>query len=241
MQKPTQKSNRLIHGDCITEMQKMSPASVDLILTDPPYLVGYKDRNGRSIQNDIEDDWLKPSVAEMARLLKPNSHCISFYGWNKADKFLQAWKQAKLYPVGHIVFQKEYASKEGFLKSHHECAYLLAKGRPTKPTEPIKDILQFEYTGNQLHPTQKPVVPLERLIETFSKPNDVILDPFCGSGTTAVAAANTKRRFIAIEKDETYYKATHDRLVKHYTQLLEKKRSMESSARNQDRSVDLTR
>jgi site-specific DNA-methyltransferase (adenine-specific) len=66
-------------------MQRLQSGSVDLILTDPPYLVRYRDRSGRTVANDNNADWLQPAFAEMYRLLKPGGFAISFYGWNEVD------------------------------------------------------------------------------------------------------------------------------------------------------------
>jgi site-specific DNA-methyltransferase (adenine-specific) len=74
------------------------------------------------------------------------------------------------------------------------------------------DILTFKRTNNVFHPTQKPVDLLEYFIKKSSVKNDIILDPFMGSGSTGVACANTKRCFIGIEKDEQYFLTAKDRL-----------------------------
>jgi hypothetical protein len=86
--------NTVVHGDCVAVMRRMESASVDFILTDPPYLCRYKARDGRTVINDDRDDWLEPAFAEMYRLLKPDSLCVSFYGWHSADKFIGAWRKA---------------------------------------------------------------------------------------------------------------------------------------------------
>lgn len=70
--------------------------------------------------------------------------------------------------------------------------------------------------GKQVHPTQKPVALLEWLIATYTKPDDLVLDPVFGSGTTGVACANLGRRFIGIEKDATYFAAGKERIEKAY-------------------------
>lgn len=90
---PTEK-NAVIQGDCIDVMRAMPAASVDLILTDPPYLVNYRSRDGRTLSNDDNDRWLDPAFAEAFRVLRPNRVCVSFYGWSRADRFLAAWRAA---------------------------------------------------------------------------------------------------------------------------------------------------
>ncbi|EEQ2975747.1 TPA: DNA methylase [Escherichia coli] len=72
----------------------------------------------------------------------------------------------------------------------HECAYILAKGRPRLLQNPLPDVLGWKYSGNRHHPTEKPVTSLQPLIESFTHPNAIVLDPLCetqhnGSRTTA--------------------------------------------------------
>ena len=88
--------NRVTYGDCIEVMQSMPWASVDFILTDPPYLVNYRDRSGRSIASDDDDTWLKPAFRQMHRVLRPDSLCARFYGWTMTDAFMTAWREARI-------------------------------------------------------------------------------------------------------------------------------------------------
>jgi adenine-specific DNA-methyltransferase len=83
-------------------------------------------------------------------------------------------------------------------------AYLLAKGDVTPPATPIADVLDFPYSGNKFHPTQKPVLPLKQLIEAFCPPDGIVLDPFCGSGSTLIAAKQLGRRYLGIEIEEAH-------------------------------------
>ena len=73
-------------------------------------------------------------------------------------------------------------------------------------------MLEWKYSGNTLHPTQKPLCLLTPLIHCFSRPGDVVLDPFCGSGSTLLAAKLQGRRFIGIELDAAYCNIARDRL-----------------------------
>jgi site-specific DNA-methyltransferase (adenine-specific) len=205
--------SRLILGDCQQVMSGFPSRCVDFILTDPPYLVGFTDRSGRSIANDKQGDWLMPVSREMFRVLKPDSLAVSFYGWNRIDLFMQAWKAAGFRVVGHIVFTKPYASKSAFVGYQHESAYVLAKGRPPLPENPLPDVMAWQYSGNRHHPTEKPVSALRPLIESFTQPRDIILDPFAGSGSTCVAAAQSGRRWIGIELMEQYHAAGLRRLA----------------------------
>ena len=197
--------NSILHGNCIEKMAEMPANSVDLILTDPPYLVSYRDRAGRSIQNDTNDAWLRPAMREAYRVLKQDRVAVMFYGWTKVDAFFAAWKSAGFRPVGHIVFHKTYASKARFLSYRHEQAYLLAKGNPPLPAKPVPDVIDMPYSGNKLHPTQKPVQALAPLVRSFTLPGELVLDPFAGSGSTCAAATLCGRRYLGIELDSTYF------------------------------------
>ena len=194
-------------------MRTLPSESIDLALPDPPYLVNYRPRDRRQIANDANDDWLHPAYAEMYRVLKPNTFCVSFYGWPHVERFMETWKECGFRPVSHFAFIKKYPSREGYTKSFHEVAYLLAKGRPAKPADPPADVIDWEYTGNPLHPNQKPVDAIQKLIESFSKRGGVVLDPFAGSGTTGIAARNCSRDFILIEKVWCYFKDAQRRLA----------------------------
>lgn len=90
MQSVSDWENRIVHGDCISVMHAMPAQSVDLVVTDPPYLARYRDRAGRTVANDDNASWLQPAFAEAARVLKDHRFCVSFYGWHQADKFLAA-------------------------------------------------------------------------------------------------------------------------------------------------------
>jgi site-specific DNA-methyltransferase (adenine-specific) len=204
--------NKIIQGDCVEIMRGMPSENIDLIVTDPPYLVHYQSRDGKRVANDDNTLWVEPAFSEMYRVLKNNSFCVSFYGWNKVDVFLTAWRKAGFYPVGHLVWVKTYHSGEAFVRYAHESAYVLAKGRPERPQIPLRDVLEWKYTGNRLHPTQKPITAIEPLIQSFSSFHDVVLDPFSGSGTTPLAAQMLGRRYVGIELNGAYCETARKRL-----------------------------
>ncbi|EIF5180143.1 DNA methylase [Escherichia coli] len=132
--------SRFILGDCVRVMATFPGNAVDFILTDPPYLVGFRDRQGRTIAGDKTDEWLQPACNEMYRVLKKDALMVSFYGWNRVDRFMVAWKNAGFSVVGHLVFTKTYTSKAAYVGYRHECAYILAKGRPALPQKPLPDV-----------------------------------------------------------------------------------------------------
>lgn len=193
--------NQIAQGDCCDVLRTLPSGCVDFVLTDPPYLIGYRDRSGRSLAGDTDAAWLRPAFAQMLRLLKPNSLCVSFYGWSRTDLFFDAWKAAGFRVVGHITFPKRYTSSSRLMKYQHENAYLLAKGQPEPSEHVIGDVIDWAYSGNKLHPTQKPLSVLTPLIESFCPRGGIVLDPFAGSGSTCVAARTVGRNFVGVEID----------------------------------------
>ena len=228
--------NQITHGDCIEIMRQMPASTVDFILTDPPYLVNYRDRTGRRIQNDSNDNWLKPAMAEAYRVLKPNRLMLCFYGWPRAEQFLEAWREAGFRPVGHLVFRKSYTTRARFFRYQHEQAYLLAKGDPQVPKNPLSDVQRFLYTGNKLHPTQKAVMSLAPIVRAYSLPGDVVLDAFCGSASTCAAALLTDRNYIGVELDEMYFRQATARIERVKNRIAAKKRRPEISSSHSQQS-----
>ena len=204
--------NTIVHGDCLAVLPRMPTRSVDFILTDPPYITRYKSRDGRIVPNDDNDRWLRPAFAEVHRVLKPDSFCVSFYGWPQADKFIQAYRTAGFRIVGHFACPKRYTSSSRFVRYQHECAHLLAKGNPRCPEDTIGDVIDWTYSGNKLHPTRKPLSVLLPLVETFCPAQGTVLDPFSGSGSSLVAAKSLGRSYLGIELDGNYYAIARRRL-----------------------------
>jgi DNA modification methylase len=205
--------NTIIQGDCLGVLPQLPANSVDFILTDPPYLARYVSRDGRTVPNDDNDTWLKPAFKEMFRVLRRDSFAVSFYGWPHVDRFMQAWREAGFRIAGHFVFPKRYTSASKYLRYQHECAYLLAKGNPLVPETTIGDVIDWTYSGNKLHPTQKPLPVLLPLIETFSKRGDLVLDPFSGSGSSLIAAKMLQRDWFGVELDAKYHAIASERLA----------------------------
>jgi adenine-specific DNA-methyltransferase len=204
--------NSILNADCLDALSAFPAGSVDFILTDPPYLVNYKSRDGRTVPNDDNDHWLSPAFHRMHRVLKDDSFCVSFYGWPKADLFLAAYRAAGFRVVGHFAFPKRYTSTTGYVRYQHECAHLLVKGTPWARTDTIGDVIDWTYSGNRYHPTEKPIQVLMPLIETFCPPGGIVLDPFAGSGSTLLAARMLGRNYLGIELDANYHAIAQRRL-----------------------------
>ncbi|ENH02448.1 DNA methylase family protein [Escherichia coli P0301867.5] len=150
--------SRFVLGNCIDVMARIPDNAIDFILTDPPYLVGFRDRQGRTIAGDKTDDWLQPACNEMYRVLKKDALMVSFYGWNRVDRFMSAWKNAGFSVVG-----------TWFTKTTHRRPHMWAiatnalhpgKRRPAAQTS---DVLGWKYSGNA-SPDEKPVTSLQPLL-----------------------------------------------------------------------------
>jgi site-specific DNA-methyltransferase (adenine-specific) len=87
------------------------------------------------------------------------------------------------------------------------------------------DVMDMPYSGNKLHPTQKPVPVLAQLIRSFSLSGDSVLDPFAGSGSTCAAALLTGRKYIGMELDDVYFTEASARLARVRERIAAKKRS----------------
>jgi len=205
----------LFKADCRNILPWLPAEAFDLVATDPPYGVSYTghwDGDGEAIEGDSDPNWIEPVFREVWRVQKPDSICVSFYGWPHAEKFLGTWKAIGYRPVSLIALIKEHWGFGRFTRSQHETAYLLAKGRPKRPALAISDVLNWTQASPLLHPNQKPLSAISKLIDTYAPPGGYILDPFCGSGTTLVAARALRLRAIGIEIEERFCELAARRL-----------------------------
>jgi adenine-specific DNA-methyltransferase len=167
--------NEVILGNCVEVLRTLPSDSVDLVVTDPPYLANFRDRLGRTLANDDKPEAVVGAYSELYRVLKPNAFCLTFYGYPRLHHFVRAWTEAGFDTVGHIVWPKSYASSARFVSVEHESAYVLAKGWPVKPTIPPASVQKtWRYTGNRIHPTEKSVDVLRPLIEAYSRPDNLV-------------------------------------------------------------------
>lgn len=216
----------LINGNCIEEMKKMVDNSikVDMILTDPPYLINYKTgyRKNKShdfcspIKNDNNEKIIQDSLSLMFDLLKDGGALYCFCNANKVDFFKQEIE--KYFKMKNILIWVKNNWTAGDLKGAYgkqtEFIIYAVKGRHLLNGRRDTDVLHYNRVSGkkQLHQNQKPVDLLEYLINKSSNINDIILDPFMGSGSTGVACVNTNRNFIGIELDKEYFNITKERI-----------------------------
>jgi len=191
----------LYQGDCLDVLPGFAGGSVDVVVTDPPYLVGYRGRSRRHAamaRDDADGWWVEPAYRELFRVLRDDAFCVSFYGWPHVDVWMGAWRAAGFRPVSHLLFEKERPGLGRVTRSRHETAFVLAKGKP-RVVRAIPDLLPFRRERGNPHPTPKPVAPLARLIRSLVPDGVLVLDPFAGSGGILVAARLAGCRAVGIE------------------------------------------
>lgn len=213
-----EKDFKLIHGNCFEELKNIENNSIDMILTDPPYGIDYvtkrTSKKTRKIKNDDNLNWLDNFVDLCYEKMKQDSVFYCFCSFHNIDIFKQTIQ--KKFKVKNILVWEKNNFGMGDLKGDFapqvEFIIFATKGRPLIRGRRDCNILKFNKTRNELHPTQKPVDLLEFLIEKFSDKNDLILDCFMGSGSTGVACRNTNRRFIGMELDDEYFNTAKKRI-----------------------------
>ena len=225
-------TGKITCADCLDILKQLPDKCVDLVLTDPPYLIknttaGGKSNFAKSIQNmnnEIKNANITEGVSlEFCKEIIRLQDKVNCYIWcNKAqimdylDFFVTqngcgfdilCWQKDNAMPT----FNNKYLTDKEYCLYFRKGGYCQPKNYESAKTifhEPIniKDKMAFG------HPTIKPLNIFQTLIENSSHKNDLVLDCFSGSGTTAVACHNLKRRFICIERDKEYWKASCERL-----------------------------
>lgn len=205
------KDIELWHGDCLEEMKKIAGKSVDLIVTDPPYGMNFQSHRRKKVYNKIANDkdlkWTSEFYRQCHRVMRDNTAIYSFCSYHKIDEFKVEFE--RYFTLKNILVWVKNNHGSGDLKASYAPKYefILYGNKGRRCFEEIRheDVLNFNKTRNMYHPTEKPTDLIEFIIKNSSKINDIILDPFMGSGTTGVACVNTDRRFIGIELDDKYY------------------------------------
>ena len=239
--------NQIIHADCMDILKQLPDKSIDCIICDLPYgttacswdtVIPFDKlwEQYKRIRKDNTPIVLFGSEPFSTYLRMSNINEYKYdWIWNKfkGGNPLLAKKQPikitenisifgnniKYYPI--MVDRdvpKKRGSNKGKISEINNNAFIENK---TYYQYYPKNLLEFSNANqnDKIHPTQKPVALLEYLIKTYSNEGDLILDNCSGSGTTAVACHNLNRRFICIEKDEDYYKASVERLENAKAQL----------------------
>lgn len=230
------KTGTLYCGDCFAIMADTEAGSVDMILNDPPY--GTTQNKWDSVL-PLPEMWaaywraLKVDGAAVITAAQPFTSALVM---SQVERFKYDWTWKKSKPTGHLNAKRmPMRNKEDVLVFSRGGEKYFPQGtKPTKVTVsrtnrgnygscsktteqtvtgyPVT-IVEFN-TEAGIHPTQKPVALFEYLLRTYTNPGELVLDPTAGSGTTAIAAIQSGRRWICIERDQGYFEKACERVAK---------------------------
>ena len=216
----------IYNNDCLKIMKEMKDKSVDLIVTDVPYKVisgGQPKKKGQPSgilsKNDgkiFENNDIKPNqyMSELYRVLKDDTHCYIFINFiNLSEMMAEAEKVGfKLHTL--LIWEKNNKTPSRWYMKNQEYILFMRKGK----AKPVKNsgvghILKFDnIIGNKTHPCQKPIDLLKLLIENSSNKNDIVFDPFMGSGSAGIASIETNRKFRGVEIDKNFFKTAENKI-----------------------------
>ena len=224
---------KLYHGDCLEIMPQLEP--VDLVLTDPPYkkvtcgkgrksLGGMLCRNKHLVNsgklfkhNDIEfKEWLPL----LNNKLKNKTHAYVFSDYLNTENLLMEARRAglKLCNCRPMIKNNCVVNKYGMLD--YELIWMFRVGEYKEINNcGVLSTIRTVSPKNRLHPTQKSIGVMQVLIKDSSNNLEVILDPFIGSGTTAIACERLNRKWIGIEIEERYCQIAAKRIENERKQL----------------------
>jgi DNA modification methylase len=217
--------NKIIHADCMDILKHLPDKCIDLVLTDIPYGVVNRQDNGlRKLDKGCADTVsfsLKELVKELIRINKGSIYI--FCGTEQISEIRKILVDAD-YSTRLIIWEKTNPSPmngETIWLSGIECCVYGKRGGAVFNEKCKNTVLRYPICNDKFkfHTTQKPLKMFEYLVNVSSNENDLILDCFSGSGTTAIACHNLNRRFICIEKDYDYWKASVERLENAKAQL----------------------
>jgi modification methylase len=225
-------------GDCIALMNKMPAESVDLVVTSPPYNLrnstgnGLKDGRGGKWANaalingyETHDDampydeyvaWQRDCLTSMMRVLKNDGAIFYNHKWRVQKGILQDRTEiVQGFPVRQIIiWQREGGINfnPGYFLPTYEVVYLICKPnfKLAAKANARGDIWRIPQENNNPHPAPFPVELAQRCIQSTNA--KIVLDPFIGSGTTAIAAESEKREWIGIEISKDYCKVSNERI-----------------------------
>lgn len=231
--------NRIYNEDCLSGMKKIPDKSIDLIVTDPPYQIdnttaGEGSELSRRIQkmntdieiNNLTKGFNKEILNEMLRVMKkPNIYLwcnhkqipmyLDFFVKQNGCSFdFIIWKKTNAAPL----FNNKYLTDKEYCLYFRKNGYCNPNDYDKAKTVYVQPLNTKDKKWDK-HPTIKPLNIITNLVENSSKKGDLVLDPFMGSGTTAVACLNTERKYIGFEINTEYFENSLKRIRNNVTQL----------------------
>lgn len=217
--------NVIYNEDCIEGMKAIPDESIDLIVTDPPYLMNYKTNRRKNkehkfcttIKNDDNPDLIRDYINECYRVMKNDTACYMFCNINKVDVFKINLEKAGFNIKNMIIWVKNVHTAGDLVAQYgkkYEILFYVNKGRCPIRNGRIADVWEFPRVSGkiQVHQNQKPVELIKQCIEKSSNLGDIVYDGFMGSGTTAIACLETGRHYIGYELDPEYFEIAEQRI-----------------------------
>ena len=216
----------LYNGDCLEYMKKIKSSSVDLIVTDPPYNLGKFMENRDTNLGKMRDNFF--GVAGWDDLdFKEWKQSINkfFHQAARVETLISVAEKNGFYykttGIWHKLNPMPRNMNLHFVNSTEAWVYFTYKARTgtfNNDGKVLHDFVETSVTPNSerkygKHPTQKPEQLMEHFVSILSDENDVVLDPFMGSGSVGVAAVRLNRKFIGIELEEKYYSIANSRIA----------------------------
>ncbi len=208
-------TDKVRHGDARTVIQH-APAAFHLLLTDPPYGINFQSqrRVATPRKHPIAGDTLEEAAELLQTVLDAavphmadDATCLIFTGWKYEPEFRKVIQAAGLEIKGSLVWVKpNHGSGDlaGSFAPQHERILHAVKGKPTLRKR-IPDVLYGKETPASDHPMEKPRDLLRQMIEAVTDPGQIVVDPFCGSGSTLLEAYSLDREFFGCELDDTWH------------------------------------
>lgn len=225
------KIDSIFHGDCMELLRSLPSESVDLVVSDPPYLVtarGSAGNSGGMMQKDINKKGkvfehnsieIETYLPELYRVLKDGSHCYIMCNHINLVHFLKVIDESDFHFIKCLIWRKMNLIMGTFYMNAFEYIIFLRKGKAVPINDcgrgdiiTIPNVKTKKANGENIHDSQKPVSLMQILIEESSQKGDIVLDPFMGSGTTALACIRSGRHFVGAEIDDEYYDLINKRI-----------------------------
>jgi len=216
--------NKIYNKDCLEGINRIADRSIDAIITDPPYFVGMTHNGQKGEMSDLAmcAPFFNLLFKEFKRVLKDSGVVYVFCDWRTYS--FQYPIMSKYIPVKNMLVWNKIAGPGNSYAFIHELIIVA-----TPETRIFKGCNIFsspgfssgakKSNGEKVHPTQKPVEVIEKLIIDSTKEGDLVLDCFMGSGTTAIACINTGRNYIGFELQEKYCDVATERIKNNKKQL----------------------
>ena len=214
----------ITNEDNMLLMERYPDDYFDLLLTDPPFGMdfqsNYRKVKHEKIKGDTNLDWFPSWIAEIKRIMKTDAHLYIFCSFHKVEVFKTEIQ--KHFNVKNILIWEKNNTGMGDLEGDYAPKYemIIFCSNGVKKLKGGRDsnIIKAKKTGNEFHPTQKPINLMEYLIEKSTNNLDIVMDCFSGSASTAIACFNTNRKFIGCELNKEFYDVSIKRITNHVGQ-----------------------